>query len=406
MKQKKLSFLMVVLLLLLTACQPVAVPEEAGQVTYTLGIALPFTGPLGSFGTDFRKGIELAVSEMNAELEAAGSSVRFATASADTEGTPDGAAKAVQTVVQTSGARVVIGPLSTSEVLGAKQFADENDVVIVAPASSGIAGAIPGDNIFRLMNPPDSFGGAAFLKIAEARDYENVAILQVDDVFGNGMTEIFQSGFAAMSDGEVVVIKYAPDPPDLSSEVTALSAEVASLKDAGNTAFFCVCFLGDAQKVLQLAAVDPVLGTVDWLGIENLRNEELLADPAHAALLGQTSFTSVSSASRSTPNTQPFIDAFVAANQSEPGPFTNYAYDAANVAMLSMIAAQNSGPGVKEILPFIANHYIGTQVQTYLDENGDQAIAYLSVYQVTADGAEFVEIGAYDGSTGTLTLSE
>ena len=91
---------------------------------------------------------------------------------------------------------------------------------------------------------------------------------------------------------------------------------------------------------------------------------------------------------------------------SEPGPFTNYAYDAANVAMLSMIAANNSGEGVKSILPYIANHYIGTQVQTFLDENGDQAIAYLAVYEVADDGSTFEEIGAYDGATDTLTMDE
>ncbi|MCB0091810.1 MAG: ABC transporter substrate-binding protein, partial [Caldilineaceae bacterium] len=133
-----------------------------------LGVAQPFTGPLGSFGTDFGKAIDLAVEQMNAQLTAAGSNIQFEVASADTEGTPDGAAKAVQTVVQSSGAQVVVGPLTTAEVLGAKQYADENDIVIVAPASSGVAGAIAGDNIFRLMNPPDTFGGAAFLKIAAA----------------------------------------------------------------------------------------------------------------------------------------------------------------------------------------------------------------------------------------------
>ena len=37
--------------------------------------------------------------------------------------------------------------------------------------------------------------------------------------------------------------------------------------------------------------------------------------------------TSVSFADRANPNTQPFIDAFVAKYGSEPGPFTNYAYD-------------------------------------------------------------------------------
>lgn len=392
--------------LLLAACQPVQVPAAgtSGPQTYTLGVAQPFTGPLGSFGTDFGKGIELAVEEMNAQLAAAGSNIQFQIASADTEGTPDGAAKAVQTVVQSSGAQVVVGPLTTSEILGAKQFADDNGIVLVAPASSGVAGAIPDDNIFRLMNPPDTFGGKAFLQIMAERGYQNLVILQVDDVFGNGLTELIQAGFGG--GGEVAVIKYAPDPPDLSGEASNASAEVARLAASGSTAFFCVCFLGDAQKLLQQATVDANLGTVDWLGVENLRNEELLQDSAAATFLGKVNFTSVSASERSTPNTQPFKDAFMAKHGSEPGPFTNYAYDAANVAMLAMLAANNSGTGVKAILPYIANHYIGTQVQTYLDENGDQAIAYLAVYEIADDGSEFVEIGGYDGATDTLTLNQ
>ncbi|MCB0081195.1 MAG: ABC transporter substrate-binding protein, partial [Caldilineaceae bacterium] len=305
----RLLALTLVLALLLAACQPVQAPAgESGPQTYILGVAQPFTGPLGSFGTDFGKGIELAVSEMNAQLSAAGSNVQFQIASADTEGTPDGAAKAVQTVVQTSGAQVVVGPLTTSEILGAKQFADDNGIVIVAPASSGVAGAIADDNIFRLMNPPDTFGGKAFLQIMAERGYENVVILQVDDVFGNGLAGLIEEGF----DGEVSIVKYAPDPADLSGEASNASAEVARLAANGPTAFFCVCFLGDAQKLLQQATVDANLGSVDWLGVENLRNEELLADASFAEFLGKVNFTSVSASSRSTPNTQPFIDAFVA----------------------------------------------------------------------------------------------
>jgi hypothetical protein len=51
--------------------------------------------------------------------------------------------------------------------------------------------------------------------------------------------------------------------------------------------------------------------------------------------------------------------------------------------MLSMLAADNSGSGVQSILPFIANHYIGTAVQTYLDENGDQAVVNYGIYAST-----------------------
>lgn len=403
--KKPLFFTFLVLLILLLIL-PSAILAQDEVETYTLGVAQPFTGPLASFGNDFAKGIELAVEEMNGELEAAGVNVRFEASSSDTEGTPDGAAKAVQTIVQTTGAQVIVGPLTTSEVLGAKQFADENGIVIVAPASSGIAGSIPGDNIFRVMYPPDVFASKAFTGIATSREYQNVAILHMDDPFGNGLAEQFTTDFQAAGGGEVATINYAPDPADLSSEATALSAEVARLSGDGKTAVFCICFLADAQKLLQVAAVDPVLSTTEWMGIENLANPEILADATQADFLRNANFVSVSFADSSTPLTQPFIDAFSEKFGAEPGPFTNYAYDAANIAMLSMLIAGNDGEAVKEILPFVSNHYIGTAVQAYLDENGDQAIARYGIFKVSPDAAEFVTVGSYDGSSGELEISE
>ncbi|MFN8457833.1 MAG: ABC transporter substrate-binding protein [Anaerolineae bacterium] len=276
----------------------------------------------------------------------------------------------------------------------------------MAPASSGIPGAIPDDYIFRVMQPPDNFQSQAFSGLAVARGYENVVVLHLDDPFGNGLTDSFIKQFKEAGGKEVVAVKYAPEPSDLTSEVTKVSSEVARLSDAGKTAFMCICFLGDAQKVLQQAVVDPVMGTVDWMGAENLHTPDLLKDKDQATFLAQVHFTSVSAASLSNPNTQPFIDAYKAKYSKEPGPFTNYAYDAANIAMLSIIFAGNNGEAVHKIVPFIANHYIGTQVQTFLDANGDQAVAVLTVYQLKEDGSDFAEIGTYDGSTGKISLNE
>lgn len=384
---------------------PVAAQDEDVE-TYVLGVVQPFTGPLGSFGQDFTRGIELAVEQMNAQLEAAGRNVRFTTASADTEGTSDGAARGVQTVVQTTGAQVIVGPLTTSEVLGVKQFADENGIVIVAPASSGVAGAIPDDNIFRVMYPPDTFAARAFVQIAVSRGYENIAVLHMDDPFGNGMVESFSEGFAEAGGGEVLAIRYAPDPADLASEATRLSAEVSRMSGEGSTAVFCVCFLADAQKLFQVATIDPVLSTAEWMGIENLVNPEILEDASYADFLRNANFISVSVATASTPMTQPFIDSFTEKFGSEPGPFTNYAFDAANIAMLSIMVAGNDGEAVKAVLPFVSNHYIGTAVQGYLDENGDQAVVNYGIYQVSPDEAAFVPVGSFDGATGQITLDQ
>ena len=138
---KKPLFAATCLLLVMLLVAPWAVQAQ-DTTTYTLGVAQPFTGPLGTYGTDFGKGIQLAVDQMNAQLEAAGVNIRFQVASADTQGTPDGASQAVQTIVQTTGAQVIVGPLSTSEVLGVKQFADQNNIVILAPASTASSGGI------------------------------------------------------------------------------------------------------------------------------------------------------------------------------------------------------------------------------------------------------------------------
>ena len=392
----------VLLIVMMTVMVGVSVQAQDETETYILGVAQPFTGSLGSFGEDFARGIELAVMQMNAELEAAGNAVRFEIASADTEQTPEGAARAVQTIVQTTGAQVIVGPLTTGEVLGAKQFADENGVVLVAPASSGAAGGIPGDNIFRVIYPPDNYAARAFAGIAIDRGYENVVVLHVDDPFGNGLNDSFSADFVAAGGSEVVSLAYAPDAADLSSEAAAVSAEIAGLGE--NTAFFCVCFLADAQKFLQVAQVDPILSTVEWMGIENLATAEILEDAGHASLLQNANFVSVSFASTTTPLSQPFIDSFTEEFGSEPGPFTNYAFDAANIAMLTMLVAGNDGEAVKSMLPFVSNHYIGTAVQAYLDENGDQAVVVYGIYSVNDDATDFVEVGMYDGSSDTLTF--
>ncbi len=396
---KKHALRSLLLLLVALLCLPVGAQE-----TYVLGSAMPYTGSLGTFGQDFARGIELAVTQVNAELEAAGIGIQFEIATADTEQTPEGAARALQTIVQTTGAQVVVGPLTTTEVLGAKQFADENGIVIVAPASSGAAAAIPGDNIFRVIYPPDVFSSKAYATIALERGHTQMVVLNRDDPFGNGMVEHFTENFQNGGGGEVVSFAYAPESQDLSSEAAAVSAAIAGLGD--NTGFFCVCFLTEAQAFLQVAQIDPILTSVQWMGNEAIVSDVILEDAGHAMTLANAQFITVSRSTEQTPLTAIFNADFEAMFDKAPGPFTNYAFDAANIAMLTMLVAGNDGAAVKSMLPFVSNHYIGTTIQAYLDDNGDQAIASYGLVMANPDGSSFDDVGTYDGNTDTITYSE
>ncbi|MEI2736198.1 MAG: hypothetical protein V9G24_16355 [Rhodoblastus sp.] len=68
-------------------------------------------------------------------------------------------------------------------------------------------------------------------------------------LFGNGMIDVFTKIFQEKGGQEVSVVKYAPEPADLSGEASKLSAEVERLSASGETAVFAVAFLGDAQKL-------------------------------------------------------------------------------------------------------------------------------------------------------------
>lgn len=398
---KKPSLALLLLLCTLLCVLPAAAQDDVNEIT--IGVVFPFTGPLGSYGQEFARGAEIAVEQMNANLEAAGINTQFIIASADTTGTPDGAARAVETIVQTTGAQVIIGPLTTAEVLGAKQFADTEGIVLVAPVSASSAAAIPDDNIFRVMYPPDRFSARAFVELAAARGYENVAILFVDEPYGNSLSEQFSAGFIEMTGGSVASIRYTPNPADLSSEATALSAEVARMGDS--TAVFCICYLEDAKKLLQVAQVDPILSSVDWLGIENLATPAILEDAGYADFLRNAQFTVISLAPTNTPLTQAFTDTFVETFGSRPGPFTHMVFDAANIAMYTTLMSGNDGDAIAAMLPVVSSNYIGTSVQGYLDENGDQAIAYYGIYSPSADSPEFVQIGAFDALNNVLDLT-
>ena len=100
----------VLLIVAITTMLGATATAQDDMEIYVLGVALPFTGSFGTFGQDFERGIDLAVAQMNGELEAAGSAIRFETASADTEQTPEGAARALQTIVQTTARKSSLVP--------------------------------------------------------------------------------------------------------------------------------------------------------------------------------------------------------------------------------------------------------------------------------------------------------
>jgi branched-chain amino acid transport system substrate-binding protein len=57
-----------------------------------------------------------------------------------------------------NGAKIIVGPATSTAVWAAKEYADANDIILLSYASTSPLLSIEGDNLFRLV-PDDTYQG-------------------------------------------------------------------------------------------------------------------------------------------------------------------------------------------------------------------------------------------------------
>jgi len=111
----------------------------------------------------------------------------------------------------------------------------------------------------------------------------------------------------------------------------------------------------------------------------------------------------------SSPQGNAFQAAYQAAYGTAAEPYSNYAYDNAWIAMFAALSAGSyNGQTLLGIMPTVADHYYGaTGTGIWLDQNGDQTIAYYDILQCVQNGTSymFTAIGSYNGGLNTVTLN-
>ena len=384
---------------------------SAGPHTYTIGAILPLTGTLTSFGQSFLNSIKLAVKQMNANLTAAGNNIQFNVVSADDAGTPTGALQALQSEYQSAGVQMVIGPLTSGEVLGLAQYADQNHIVILPPAATATSLAIPSDYILRPGQPGDQFEGRSLAATVIQTGIKNVVYIYRDDPSEYGTYNI-SSAIMTASGLKVDGIAYTPNQADYSAQVQTASSDLQQFLSGGGTNSNTAVVLGgygtEAQNIFQHASTDQYLSKVRWYGIEALDDNNLLASSV-GSFMSQVNLTIASPTVSSAPQFNYFNATYTAAYGQPPEPYSNYAYDNAWIAMETILAAgSNNGPSLLSIAPLIIDHFFGSSATgIWLDQNGDQTIAYYNILEcVVQNGANtFIQIGQYNGGTNQLTLS-
>jgi len=379
--------------------------QPTTAVTYVIGVEIAVSGSYASDGPLRRDGAFLAITQMNAELAAAGSPIHFEKIHVDSMAQGTTAVTAFEQLVA-AGVKVVVGPLSSAEVGSVIPLADSNHVVAISPSATAPRLALD-DFVFRVA-PNDAFQARALAELFGELGYTKVAVMARDDDYGRGIANFTEGIFeAAPYNGVVEKTFYSTQSgTDYAPPVAALSAQVGT--PAATTAVLLVAFEDDGIGILNLARQDPNLSQVRWFGSESVTRPKYV-DPTTPAeikdFLVSRNLTGFFPFPQQSPVVEKFEADYQAAYGRAPSPYAYYSYDATMIAMLSILrAGKYDGDAIRAMMPIVGETYIGASGHKIFDQFGDYAAADYRIWNIRIETGNYVfkQVGTWFYLTGTI----
>jgi len=182
-----------------------AAPKEA-----RVALLLPLSGPSASLGKSMLDAAQLSMFEL--------ADKSFTLMPFDTKGSLGGAHSAAAAAVK-AGAKLILGPLHAAAVRGAAPMARKAGISIVAFSNSR---EVAGNGVFILGFVPRQ-QVRAVVGYALSEGLSRFAVLAPRDDYGTAVVDAARATADAAGGSVVRTMYYAPDAPDLSSELKAFS---------------------------------------------------------------------------------------------------------------------------------------------------------------------------------------
>jgi len=374
-----------------------------------IGAMLPLTGTGSSAGAAAKASLELAVEDITAYLQEAGTGETLVLEVADTQTDTMMALSRLKSLYQ-NGIRLVVGPYSSAELAHIKPFADSNGMLIVSHSSVAVSLAIPNDNIYRFVSS-DLVQGKAMSKLLADDKIKVIVAVVRNDLWGNDLVEATGSFFAKAGGIVQEVIKYEPGTIDFTETLRSLDNEVAFALVHHNPNEVAVYMLSFDEGTQMLAAAKNYtsLNNVYWYGGSAFAQNAPLLNNTDATLFAYSHglpcpVFGLDDEARY--RWQPLVERIEQKIGRPPDVYAITAYDALWVMVRAARAAgkKASIKCLKRVFTEESNVYFGASGNTLLDENGDRANGNYDFWAVKSDtaGYQWKRVARYNSATGSL----
>jgi branched-chain amino acid transport system substrate-binding protein len=364
------------------------VPVE-GQNPILIGALLPLTGTSSSTGEEAEASLRLAVDDVNNQFAKTGLSTRVGLIIEDTKTDPAVALEKLKDLAS-KGIRLVIGPSTSAAVAAVKEYADENDILIVSSSSTAPSLAIPNDNVIRFV--PDDTHQAEILAKQMWDEGKRVVIpIWRTDVFGNNLQSALKESFESLGGKMLDGVGYDPPVGNFAASLHRINfivweQELRSLTSKVNDA---VIQYGADKVGVYIVAYDEIvpiliqanrhqeLQSVSWYGSDgSAQLEGLIKNVEAAEFAVKTNFLNPIYGLDATDSFNKLETRIVEEIGRVPTSYAQVTYDEFWVAALTLkdvSALQQDDIGsLREAFINTANSYVGVTGRTELNDAGDR----------------------------------
>jgi branched-chain amino acid transport system substrate-binding protein len=185
-----------------------------------LGAILPLTGTSASIGEDQRRGIELAVENLNAKGGVAGQKLDVVVE--DSAGSPVTGLNAVRKLTQVDNVPLVVGDFSSSVTIPVGQFLVKNNRVHINISGTSADVRKIGQSSYSVIGL-DDLSARFSAEDVWKQGYHKVAFIAPDGAYGQGMAQQFKQAFEKLGGKVVAKVLYTSGQPSYRRELEQIS---------------------------------------------------------------------------------------------------------------------------------------------------------------------------------------
>ncbi|MBI4854227.1 MAG: ABC transporter substrate-binding protein [Acidobacteria bacterium] len=337
MKQPLL--LKTLLIILLVAIFSISCEKKSSQPETTqkstsdkikIGVYYPLTGDIATFGQFGKKGVEMAVAEVNAQGGLLGRQIEAIYE--DTRGQQQDSTIAVQKLIDKDKVVAVLGESASTNSLAGGAVCQEKKIPMITPSSTNPTVTQIGDYIFRICFL-DDFQGEVMARFAvNTLKAKRVAVLYDNGSdYSIGLDEFFSATLKKL--GGEIVAKEAYQKADVD-----FSAQLTKIKGSKPDAIYVPGYYTQvgqiAQQTRKLGMTIPILGADGW-------DSPSLIEIGKEALNG-CYFSNHYNVEDPDPRVSKFVGEFKTKYNSTPDTTAGLAYDATYILFAAIKKANST----------------------------------------------------------------